>query len=733
MKYLIAFLFVILIFSCNSPDKKTTVTRDQDQIVVGQSLTVDNEAAKVALDENTFYIVLLTGDTLFTNDPVWKRYVPPVDTLPHENKQPVVNAGKDQTITLPTNTVTLSGFGNDPEGEDITYKWVKLTGGSGTITNPTSPNTTVTGLTQGSYQFRLAAIDEDGATGIDDIAITVNGAPPLPGNFQGYGSQTPGGTGGTVIHVISLTPEAMTAAWGSNRTIIFDVSGTVKGWKMPSKAVSFLTVDGTSNPVTFEGSSNNKGTIFAFDGSGFNNIIIKNIRVRGGVGAQDNDGDGINVVNGAHDIVFDHVSSSGNNDGNLDITSGANNITVQNCILGGGLGYGQTASWWSGTMLIAYSPVKNLSIHHNLFVPKTNGAVGERAPYVHSSNSNSANTLMVDFRNNAVINWTQYGSGYGYNSGGQFINNYYKSNSNPDRAIDPNADPSGNQGNQAGSMFYISGNVSGDGASFPKGSKSSPFESATVTTQSACEAAATIKTQAGCRPLDAVDQALINQLVIQNCSGQPNPDPPPNPTPGSYDGYTLIFSDYFNKDSDLDPQGHNQYAKGFIDYTLKFEGAGSFASRTGNVSSGTRSEVQLNSGSTPLEGVADYYIYYKSFASGSGHDVQLHPGNDGSGTGFYHVNGKLVFRSVSSGTDTYKDYPLNYTPPLNKWIHVQWFYKWAKSGGYSKIVFDGVTLVDAKNIQVGDGSTPSFKLGQNYWSGSGDQINYDKFDLYKKN
>lgn len=724
-------LFILLLFSGSVFSQ--TVTRDTIRVPGADSTTVIVNTTTTTQGTGTVNYTFPIRNTVTT-------YFKIANGTQPANQLPVIASvtATPATITLPVNSVNLTSVSSDPDGSIVKYEWTRVSGtGSYTIVSANAANTSVTGLAAGTYGFRLVVTDNDGGSASATVSVIVNPEPiQNNSNFQGYGSQTPGGTGQQIVTVTTLSASgagSIAAAWGSNKTIQLKVSGVIKGWRMPSQAVSFLTLDGTTSPngVTFEGSSNNKGTIFAFDGSGFNNIIIKNIRVRGGVGAQDNDGDGINVVNGANNIVFDHVSSSGNNDGNLDLTSGANNITVQNCIFGGGLGYDQTASWWSGTMLIAYTPTKNLSVHHNLFVPKTSGAPGERAPYIHAGvGGDSRNTLMVDFRNNAVINWGPYGSGFGYNSAGHLINNYYKSTSNPDRAIDPDADPSGGSGSQ----FYISGNVSGDGASFPTGKKSSPFSipaSSQVTTQTACDAATFIKANAGCRPLDAVDQALINQLVIQNCSGTPPPIDPPDP--GDYTGYTKIFTDYFNKDSDLDPQGHNQYANGFIDYNLKFEGAGSFASRTGNVSSGTRSEVQLNSSSTPLEGVADYYIYYKSFANGSGHDVQLHPGNNGSGTGFYHVNGKLVFRSVTSGTDTYKDYPFNYTPPLNKWIHVQWYYKWARSGGYSKIVFDGVTLVNATNIQVGDGSTPSFKLGQNYWSGNGDQINYDKFDLYKKN
>ena len=61
--------------------------------------------------------------------------------------------------------------------EHITYSWTKISGpASGTITNSSSAATTVTGLTQGVYQFQLKVTDNNGATAIDTVQVTVNAA-----------------------------------------------------------------------------------------------------------------------------------------------------------------------------------------------------------------------------------------------------------------------------------------------------------------------------------------------------------------------------------------------------------------------------------------------------------------------------------------------------------------------------------------------------------------------------
>lgn len=96
------------------------------------------------------------------------------------NQNPVANAGTDQTITLPTNTVTLNGSGTDADGTISSYAWAKISGpASGTIVNASSAQTAINNLSQGVYQFQLTVTDNLGATATDIIQITVNAAPNI--------------------------------------------------------------------------------------------------------------------------------------------------------------------------------------------------------------------------------------------------------------------------------------------------------------------------------------------------------------------------------------------------------------------------------------------------------------------------------------------------------------------------------------------------------------------------
>ncbi|MBK6633213.1 MAG: T9SS type A sorting domain-containing protein [Chitinophagaceae bacterium] len=107
------------------------------------------------------------------------------------NIPPTANAGPDQTITLPTNTVSLSGSGNDPDGNITAYLWTKIAGPTaGTITNPNNAATTVTGLVQGVYRFELRVTDNNNAFGRDTVQITVNAASNIPPTANAGPDQT---------------------------------------------------------------------------------------------------------------------------------------------------------------------------------------------------------------------------------------------------------------------------------------------------------------------------------------------------------------------------------------------------------------------------------------------------------------------------------------------------------------------------------------------------------------
>jgi K+-transporting ATPase c subunit len=106
------------------------------------------------------------------------------------NIAPTANAGVDQTITLPTNSVSLSGSGTDPDGTISSYLWTKISGPAATITNANAAATTVTALIQGTYKFELKVTDNSGAAGRDTIQVVVNAAANIAPTANAGADQT---------------------------------------------------------------------------------------------------------------------------------------------------------------------------------------------------------------------------------------------------------------------------------------------------------------------------------------------------------------------------------------------------------------------------------------------------------------------------------------------------------------------------------------------------------------
>ena len=95
---------------------------------------------------------------------------------PPVNRPSTVDAGGDQTITLPTDTVSLQGAASDdglPQGSTLSLAWSKVSGpGTVSFSNPASLATTATFTQAGVYVLRLTASDSL-LTSSDDVTINV--------------------------------------------------------------------------------------------------------------------------------------------------------------------------------------------------------------------------------------------------------------------------------------------------------------------------------------------------------------------------------------------------------------------------------------------------------------------------------------------------------------------------------------------------------------------------------
>jgi len=194
----------------------------------------------------TYTLRLTASDgALSANDDI----VVTVNAAPPVNQAPVVNAGADQTITLPS-TASLAGTGTDdglPAGSTLTRSWSKVSGpGTVTFGSGSSLNTTATFSTAGTYTLRLTA--SDGAlSATDDVVITVSSAQP--------GNQAPVVNAGT-DQAITLPSAAA-------------LSGSASDDGLPTGStltISWIKVSGPGT-VTF-GSGSTLNTIVAFSTAG---------------------------------------------------------------------------------------------------------------------------------------------------------------------------------------------------------------------------------------------------------------------------------------------------------------------------------------------------------------------------------------------------------------------------------------------------------------------------------
>jgi RHS repeat-associated protein len=123
-----------------------------------------NAAATTATFSTTgTYILRLTGDdTEYSTSADVSLTVNPDPNAP-VNQPPSVNPGPNQIISLPTDTVTLSGTVSDdglPAGSTLVISWTKVSGpGTVTFGNASSATTTAQFSEVGNYVLRLSAGD----------------------------------------------------------------------------------------------------------------------------------------------------------------------------------------------------------------------------------------------------------------------------------------------------------------------------------------------------------------------------------------------------------------------------------------------------------------------------------------------------------------------------------------------------------------------------------------------
>lgn len=312
---------------------------------------------------------------------------------------------------------------------------------------------------------------------------------------QGFAVETRGGPPGTIVRVTNLKdsgPGSLREAVSrGNRTVVFDVSGTILLSSRIYVRGANITIDGFSAPPP--GITLKNYSLRIAGSQGAHDIIVRGIRVRGV------QGDGISISVGAYNIVIDHVSIEGARDEAIGITRGAFDITVQWSILAG------NGSDHNFLTLIGEEALR-ITLHHNLFV---NGA--SRNPQVgwDTSGTTPPDTV-ADVRNNLIWNFLSYGTIVTKKAKANVVNNVYYSSSqrNATRALTV----------LEGGTVYAKGNVSLNGVDVDgKGNRSTPFFADPVGTTDACTAAQQVLAEAGVDPLDVVDRGFLSGIALSSC------------------------------------------------------------------------------------------------------------------------------------------------------------------------------------------------------------------------
>lgn len=225
----------------------------------------------------TFRLTVTDDDGATTSDNVTVTVNPAA--APPPNAAPTANAGANKTITLPVNTVNLTGSGQDSDGNIADYTWTKVSGPSGgAIASPDGAATEITGMNEGTYVYRLTVTDNDGATASDDVTVTVNGAPaPTP---NGAPQATAGAN-----QVITLPTNAVT----------LNGSGTDSDGSITRYAWSKISGPNSGNIVTDDAASTRVTGLTA-------GTYVFRLTVTDNDGASDND-DIIVLVNPAPVVV----------------------------------------------------------------------------------------------------------------------------------------------------------------------------------------------------------------------------------------------------------------------------------------------------------------------------------------------------------------------------------------------------------------------------------------------
>jgi len=223
--------------------------------------------------------------------------------------------------------------------------------------------------------------------------------PAFPG-AEGFGTRTRAGRGGKVIEVTSLAdsgPGTLREALvdPSPRIIVFRVGGTVNLKESLYVSSPFVTVAGQTAPGGGITIKNEGIAITSHD------VLIQHIRVRpGNKGRGDpENNDAVAVlgpqgeIDGAYNVVLDHISASWGEDETVSTWFGASDITISSCLISEALDKSRHPKGRHGAGLLIGDRSDRVTVHHTVLAHND-----FRNPLISESGT-------VDFVGNVIYNW----------------------------------------------------------------------------------------------------------------------------------------------------------------------------------------------------------------------------------------------------------------------------------------------------------------------------------------
>jgi|GEM_PF-1563653 len=152
------------------------------------------------------YVRLVCKTTTYCR--VRELYVMGVTTAGPAPTLPTVQAGANQTLTLPMNSVTLTGTAlpqsTQPATTISTVSWSEVSGPSISLPATNLYTLPLTQLVQGTYTFKFTATDSRGLQAASSVMVTVN---PAPTTTPSITTQWPVGTTSSYYGYIEYLPQ----------------------------------------------------------------------------------------------------------------------------------------------------------------------------------------------------------------------------------------------------------------------------------------------------------------------------------------------------------------------------------------------------------------------------------------------------------------------------------------------------------------------------------------------